>query len=503
MAVVVEPVVTQEKLRSLLAEKCEQSALDYKSELDLSERGHLVEFAKDIAAMQAESDGGYIVVGADDHGTPVAGLTERHLKLFDETVLRTKLERYITDVVVQSAVHLIDGVPVVLIHIAPAAAGWAIFCADGAYQKPGSKDTVTKFMVGDVFVRHGTSSERWNDKDRERLLEREVTRRKEAWRSELTAEFTAQFQTVRTVAGLADQPSTAVTWRLDTHDFEELATELLRRDDDIPLRRFLSTATQDAATLLDGDPTEVQHLLDNVTILAALAIHHHRDIWLTEVVAAFERLYEMPFTEYGPEPTAAAEVLVWVDIVTRLYALGALAVRTRAWAAVRALVDGRPSGVLYRVFGTWLRHGSTMAARARIFEKEHTELLARAHNTIRGVNALHPDRPVEDASILNSLCQFDAYAAMIVIGMNSVIDKRNFYTNFAAYDARRTEPAFRAMVSDPSVRTMLFDGDDRLLADAITAISVLADKEDSRYFGWSGINDPAVEDFVARNGSPR
>src|SRR5580658_2321490 len=57
MAVVVEPILTEEKLRSLLVEKHEQSCLDYKRSLNLA--GHAtgrrdtVELAKDIAAMHS------------------------------------------------------------------------------------------------------------------------------------------------------------------------------------------------------------------------------------------------------------------------------------------------------------------------------------------------------------------------------------------------------------------------------------------------------------------
>lgn len=90
VTVVVEPVVTEEKLRELLAEGAEQRALDYKEELNLSERRDLVDIAKDVAAMQAEPSGGYLVIGADDHGNPTARLSEDQTRGFDEATLRPK-----------------------------------------------------------------------------------------------------------------------------------------------------------------------------------------------------------------------------------------------------------------------------------------------------------------------------------------------------------------------------------------------------------------------------
>ncbi|WP_458691254.1 AlbA family DNA-binding domain-containing protein [Nocardia tengchongensis] len=95
MAFEVEPVVTLEKLRTLLAEQHEQPALDYKRTLNLG-RGNAadtVELTKDVAAMQAEPNGGYIIIGADDQGQPVPDLTADLAKRFDEATLRPKVDR--------------------------------------------------------------------------------------------------------------------------------------------------------------------------------------------------------------------------------------------------------------------------------------------------------------------------------------------------------------------------------------------------------------------------
>jgi hypothetical protein len=69
MAVVVKPVLLPEKPRSFLAERCEQTDLDFKTECDLSTRYNVVSLVKDIAAMQSNDHGAYIVIGAADDGT--------------------------------------------------------------------------------------------------------------------------------------------------------------------------------------------------------------------------------------------------------------------------------------------------------------------------------------------------------------------------------------------------------------------------------------------------
>ncbi|MGK8525040.1 hypothetical protein ACRS6B_27455 [Nocardia asteroides] len=49
-AIVVEPVVSEEKVQALLALGAELTNLDYKSKVDLNDHPSLVEFAKDVAA---------------------------------------------------------------------------------------------------------------------------------------------------------------------------------------------------------------------------------------------------------------------------------------------------------------------------------------------------------------------------------------------------------------------------------------------------------------------
>ena len=88
---VVEPVVTEEKLRQLLDEQHESVTLDYKTKLCLDHTRDLVELAKDVGAMQIE--GGFIVIGADNNGTLTGELTERDVKLLDEATVRPKQNR--------------------------------------------------------------------------------------------------------------------------------------------------------------------------------------------------------------------------------------------------------------------------------------------------------------------------------------------------------------------------------------------------------------------------
>lgn len=133
--------IDEEKLRELLDEQGESETLDYKSECDLSQRGSVVELAKDVGAMQIL--GGYVVVGADSNGRPSGRLTAAAAQLLDESRLRAKLNRYLPEpYALRSAVHDIDTVRVGVIFVGPNPKGWCIFRQDGTYEQPPGRQVV-------------------------------------------------------------------------------------------------------------------------------------------------------------------------------------------------------------------------------------------------------------------------------------------------------------------------------------------------------------------------
>jgi hypothetical protein len=499
MAVIVEPVLTEEKLRSLLAEGHEQPCLDYKRCLDLSVRREIVELAKDVAAMQSESAGGYIVVGADDHGTPVPALKPPLAKLFDEATLRPKLGRYLTEpFIVRCALHDIDGNAIALIYVGPSDHGWCIFKAYGEYEDQVGKKT-TVFRTGDVFVRHGTSSERWNDFDRQRLIQQVVAQHKEAWRAELRDELAGIAERDPATRRLEELPSATVTWKIDAEGFDQVVTELMRRNDDIPLRQMLLKLPAEAAQLLnDGKTAELATLLDRLSSIGALALQFGRPEWLDRVLATFVAIYDLGFDASGYERNGRSIVILWLDILAPVYGLGALAVRLGEWTAVRKLSDRRPRGEAFSRYGSWLRHALTMGLRANALDKS-TGLIARAHNVIRTAETLHPDRSADDQAILDSLCQFDVLGCLVVIGERKSFDSGNFYPSFAGYYSRRAEPVIAQLVSDQAMRRVIFDGDDRFLADALTELLKRAAKESFRLGTWDGVDDQSIIRFIERH----
>jgi hypothetical protein len=87
------------------------------------------------------------------------GFTAAHAALFDEATVRAKLRRWIPEPLdLAVAVHTHDGHQFAVLYIGPNPKGCCIFAADG--QHGAGKQQVTVFRKGDIFVRHGSASER-------------------------------------------------------------------------------------------------------------------------------------------------------------------------------------------------------------------------------------------------------------------------------------------------------------------------------------------------------
>jgi hypothetical protein len=202
---VIEPNVTKDKLLQLLDEGAESETLDFKETCDLSFKEDQVEAAKDIGAMLV--DGGFIVVGADSQGRSTGRFTEAQAKLFDEATLRAKLAKWIPEPFeLKVRVHRHGGNLFALVYVGPNPKGCSIFRADGQYVKNGKE--VTVFRSGDIFMRHGTASERAQQHDLDRIFARAeqvwAEREGERFAAHLERALAAQ-QTAQTAAELSAQ----------------------------------------------------------------------------------------------------------------------------------------------------------------------------------------------------------------------------------------------------------------------------------------------------------
>lgn len=499
--VVVEPLVSEEKLRQLLAEQAESASLDFKSDCDLRQKADQVELAKDVGAMQMH--GGFIVLGADDRGQPAPGLNADRAVLFDEARLRAKLRRWLAEPLeILSARHEVDGHAVVLVYIGASPLGFAIFQADGQYDRDGK--SVTAFRKGDVFARHGSASEPWSHSDLSPVFERVVGARKDEWRRGLAAEF-ARLGESPEAHRLAVAPASAMTWNLDAASFAAALVEQLRAGDDIPWRLLLERIPAEAAALARSDQLRVDlgTLFDRLMCSAAIGLRLGRPEIADLAIETAGSVYDIGFDiARTPNDWAVTAPSYWLQLLERVLGLGALAVRLRRWDAVRALALRRGDGDDWRHWRSWVRHGLTMAARFKLFDEEvsgrqvERSLLSLAHRVTAEQDCLRADLRADDERLLDSLCQFDALTALAIIAETRGISTSDFYPSFARFYTNRTEPIFVRLLSDQDLRQEIFPLPDDDLAAALRGLSQLAGREAVRFAGWGGFTDAGILRFL-------
>ena len=498
MPIAVRPDVSEENLRQLLAEGHEYETLDYKRSCDLSNHDELIEIVKDIAAMQIL--GGYIVTGADNHGNPTDAVSPNHITLFDESRLRAKLRRYISEPFeLRTRHHNIDGHDYIVIYVGENPQGFAIFAASG-YDKANK----LVFREGDVFARHGTASERWNHHDVAAIRRKITERERERWMAEVTEALAkhGSLTGVGATAGFAN----AITWQLDSATFRNMVIEQLRNNDIIPLKLFLDSIPVEVDALLrEADAGEqISVVLDRLTCLAALMLQLGQDDLFRLVFGAFVAIHHAPIDAHGSRKSGLTlePEMLWFMIQQRLVGVGAFAERLGNWGAVRFIVLQKGRGPDFEYWPNWYRHGLTMAARANLLQQEkdgrtsRSSLLSFAQAQVERLECLHPDLSSTDEEILNSLARFDMLAAVVGISDYGRADDRAFYPNFARYYSSRSTPAVEKLLKDKSMREVLFPQSDQELAQALVGISQLAGSEAHTIAGWDGFHSAEIRGFI-------
>jgi len=127
--------------------------------------------------------------------------------------------------------------------------------------------------------------------------------------------------------------------------------------------------------------------------------------------------------------------------------------------------------------------------------KVAVSLLGRALDHAIRLECLRPDMLADDDRLLSSICQFDLLACVAGIGQGGAASS-SFYPNFSRYFARRSEPAVRMLLDDPSARVALFPHSDQELAEVLRGLDELARKESWAFSGWDGFEDPRILQFL-------
>jgi hypothetical protein len=220
-------------------------------------------------------------------------------------------------------------------------------------------------------------------------------------------------------------------------------------------------------------------------------------------VEALNKIYDIGLGQSGEgrSDLALKPSKLWLEIIRRVYAVGALAVRREDWNAVRILIVQRPRGLVRGEFyNNWLRHALTMAARAGDFHQHQdgrqveVPLLSLCQQTALNHPCLSED--VDEETLLDSIVQFDVFFNVVAISSQTRTSGGDYYPNFSRFYSHRSDSGFRRIVEDSTVREALSIPDGGQLADLLRRIFETAHHESFRYSGWNGVFDRVVRTFL-------
>lgn len=185
--VVVDQGITPEKTAQLIALKRESAKLDYKRDW-VGDNQAIVELTKDVVAM-ANTAGGYVIFGVGDDGEEV-GLADEEIERLDEAILRTQVQGYLgtgLDLFVNKRIE-VKGKPFAVLTVLRSSRSPLVFEHDGQYSDQRGRMRPV-FRAGDVYVRHGSASQKWNQDDVRTINARVVDRERERWIKEVVPDL--------------------------------------------------------------------------------------------------------------------------------------------------------------------------------------------------------------------------------------------------------------------------------------------------------------------------
>jgi hypothetical protein len=506
--------IGEEKLFELLAVGGEYPALDFKRELDLNNSGKKLDFIKDCAAMMNLPRGGYLIVGAEDNGTPARYVDALSKEMFDSARLTQTVKGYVDGAVdIRSQVHNVEiqktSASFALIYVAPPADGIpAIMFKNGVVA--GEKGIKPIFYQGMVFTREGTT----NALVRHQTWSQVLHNLRERQRIESRADVDALVHRVVQLMGAsATSGPVAPDLAMDSASFIDAVRATLDAEKHPVIKRFLVQAkgTYRAA---GTDDEARSHVLNRIAAVACEAVHTTDLKTVTDAVDTLFELYkshlDAPTGTSGQRGAAAR----WLEIILRVLNIGAMTVRAGMLEAVPTLVLRQIGDATYS-YPSWIRHALTMASRGNLLPGSNGAtrgggLIALSSEILIKFPELRPDWPLEvdddplADTLLDSLCQFDLLWCCLALSASERKSSAAFYPSCAAFHQQRAMPIVAAVDGDGAARHAVFANiDDEVVATSIVQVLESA-REQSWGLGgfWSGARDLPSRGFVMSRAAP-
>lgn len=473
MVVVPDGRVDYDKLLELLA-GVEENHLDFKAAVNIDEKADQLKLIKDMVTMSNRPPGGYILIGVNDRGTPCmprGSLTDR--RRYDGARLGDLVRPYIEGQIhIRSQIHDHENDEIVVI--------WAEngglpvpFSRQGEYEDANARKAPV-FRPGDIFVREGAQNVPIRNAHWQDVLSA-YTRRIREEAGDLAETVMREFIQQSRIHPPGEPAEIPLLTEMDDATFAAAVVALIEAQNDVRLRHFLRTLRKHVNA--SGSVEDCAKSLDKWAIFCAQATVFERDDLALNAVDALFAAYR----ELGSGYDATQKRLA---VVTRIYAVGSLAVRMAAWETVHSLVL-RPTedaaGSPDWVYSSWIRHAQVDASRANLTNDDSGGyLISAARELLTNRPVMRPDIgddeiPQPDAItssdvLLNTLCQFDFAYCLIIAAEGS--GRGGFYPSSAAFDENRVRPlVLKIVAEDPAVRRRLFpNSDDPRVTDALAFV---------------------------------
>jgi hypothetical protein len=489
--------VGEEKLAELLAFGAEHPSLDFKRELDLNESVKKLDFIKDCAAMMNQSQGGYLVIGANDDGTPAPGALAPTKEMFDSAALTEIVRGYVdAPIDIRAQVHTLHlaGAParMAVIYIAPPADGIpAVMAKDGIAKAP-SGVNITRFNRGVVFTREGTSNAVVTHRTWGNVLANFRYQQRAESRQDVDALIHRTLQMVGTSGA---PPMIVPDLAMDVATFTDAVSMTLTEGNVRALRKFFVAAKN---AYLQGESEEQRTIaLNRIAAVAAEAVIVGDIAAVKLAMDVLFDLYESYLFTPGTTGGKQGAPAKWLDIILRVMAVGAAAVRNGLYEALPTIVLRSLGDNVYS-YRSWIRHALTEASRAGLLVRsDETEkggnLIALTAALLRHSPDLRPDMQVanggeSDEVFLDALCQFDfLWCCLALASAEDASSSAAYYPSCAAYHQHRIMPALQMIDNKPEIRAEIFgDVSNQRIADSILEVVEMAKGQSWNYGGWWG-----------------
>lgn len=497
--IVVDGRTDLEKLKELLAEP-EQDSLDFKGELDLQSERHRLDFVKDVVSMSNIPQGGYLLFGVDDDQHPcqeVGSYPDRTGT--DSAKLSDIVGKYVDgEVIVIGQWYEDDGHEMLLVNVRGREDGLPLpFTEDGKYQNDKHHECFV-FRKGQIYIREGASNALLKHSNWTRVLASHDHRIRE----ESRADVDRVLRTLATTLGQGrEMASTPLLMEMPLDAFADAVGANLTSSTPLAVTRF----THDAENALVAGGNAFIPALDRMTIAALQCLYSDMDDLASSIV---DSLFTA-FSGLGPSDAQAR-----LDIVTRVYILGSMAVRCGSWTFLHDLVlrpissPGFPDYIL----SSWIRQGQVEASRAGLLDdvEDSGLMISLARELMVDQPAFRPDvkdtmisssgDPGPDDVLLNTLAQFDLIYCLLVLAEGSHL--KNCYPASSALDQQRVEPIANRIAGGQDARKELFPtSSDEDVAAAFVECWRMAESQNMQIGRtWWGLPGP-VEAFAEHAGN--